>query len=94
MMRKEKLLEYTWGDTQTLIRWELYDNGDGSCRLVFTESSAAAEDLPEAMPGWHGYLDFLGMVLDGTPPPAFPLEGWNEIAREVKERYKMLLPAS
>jgi|GEM_PF-211029 len=93
-LEKEKLLEYTWGETDTLIRWELHDTGNGSCRLVFTESSAAAEDLPEAMPGWHGYLDFLGMVLDGNRPPAFPLEGWNEIAREVKERYKAVLPVS
>jgi hypothetical protein len=33
-------------------------------------------------------------VLDGHRPPAFPLEGWNEIAREVKERYKAVLPVS
>lgn len=93
-VENEKLLEYTWGVGNTVIRWELEDNGDGTCRLVFTETSAAAEDLPEAMPGWHGYLDFLEMVLDGGQVPSFPLEGWPEIAKEVTERYKAVLPVA
>jgi uncharacterized protein YndB with AHSA1/START domain len=93
-VENEKLLEYTWGADNVVIRWELEDNGNGTCRLVFTETSAAAEDLPDAMPGWHGYLDFLEMVLDGEKVPAFPLEGWPEIAKEVTDRYKAVLPVT
>lgn len=92
-VEKEKLLEYRWGP-DSIIRWELYDNGNGTCRLVFTETAAAAEDLPDAMPGWHGYLDFLEMVLNGGRMPAFPIEGWPEIAKEVTEKYKAVLPVA
>lgn len=92
-LEREKLLEYTWGPDNT-VRWELRDAGDGQCKLVFTETGAAAEDLPGAVPGWHGYLDFLEMMLNGRQVLPFPLEGWQEIAREVTEKYRTVLPVS
>jgi uncharacterized protein YndB with AHSA1/START domain len=88
----EKLLEYTL-ESHNIIRWELYSADNGQCRLVFTVTGNAAEDLPGAVPGWHGYLDFLAMVLDEGKVPAFPVDGWPEISKEITEKYKTILPA-
>jgi uncharacterized protein YndB with AHSA1/START domain len=65
------LLEYTW-DAE-ILRWELKPDGDGACRLVFTN---IFDDRPSAASlgaGWHAGLDSLEASLDGRQagPPAW-----------------------
>lgn len=89
-LEKEKLLEYTWGEDNT-VRWELYKFNENCCSLVFTETLVPGSYLPDAAPGWHGYLDFLEMVLAGDKVPVFPLEAWPEIAGEATSKYKSII---
>lgn len=89
-LKNESLLEYTWGDDNS-VRWELYPEGKDACRLIFTETAVQPDHLPYAAPGWHGYLDRLTYVADGEKVPGFPLEAWEEIAKDVSVKYRSML---
>jgi uncharacterized protein YndB with AHSA1/START domain len=58
-----RLLEYTW-DSETL-RWELEADGDGACRLVFTNIFDDRDSAAPLGAGWHSGLDRLEALLDG-----------------------------
>lgn len=77
------LLEYTWDSRDSpasVVKWELFAEGDASCRLVLTHRLPVL-NLSTAS-GWHQYLAHLLGVLDGTPIP------WSEKAWEkVHDRY-------
>lgn len=89
-LKTERLLEYTWGDENS-VRWELYEEGKEACRLVFTETAVPKDYLPQAAPGWHGYLDRLTFVVDNKKVPGFPLEAWEEISKEATKKYQAML---
>jgi hypothetical protein len=75
------LLEFRWGDDETL-RFELRADGDGTVLTLvntFDEVGKAARDAA----GWHACLDVLAYHLDGVQPPRSRKEHWED----VHERY-------
>lgn len=85
-----RMIEYTF-DEGNSMRWELYEEGEEVCKLVFTERRLPPEYLIGAAPGWHGYLDILGMVLDEKKLPHSIPENWEEISREATLQYKTMV---
>jgi uncharacterized protein YndB with AHSA1/START domain len=56
------LLEYTWDDE--ILRWELYAEGDGACRLMFSNTVADPDTAAALEAGWQKGLDTLAAMLD------------------------------
>ena len=75
------LVEYQWGDDETL-RFELTPDGDGTV-LTFVNTFAELGKAARDAAGWHTCLDLLGHDLAGTKPP------WEQPARwkQVHPRY-------
>jgi uncharacterized protein YndB with AHSA1/START domain len=95
-LEPERLLEYTWGSEShpellSIVRWELFEEGNGRCRLVFRERLVDRTYLVDVGPGWHWYIDALCTLLDGNQPPAWSAEAWEETAAQATERYKAIL---
>ena len=86
------MLEITWS-MDNVSRWELFDEGKSKCRLVFTETLPVSA-LPFATAAYHGYLDFLSLVLDGKKVPDTILEEWEEISKDATKKYEALLEKS
>lgn len=86
-----KVLEITWSK-EHVSRWKLSKEANGKCRLLFTE--IFTEDIPDAqffldnMAGWHGYLDFLAMALDGKKVPHTVPDEWEEISKGITKEYE------
>jgi uncharacterized protein YndB with AHSA1/START domain len=81
------LLEYRWGDDETL-RFELAPDGDGTGTVLtflntFVEIGKAARDGA----GWHGCLDLLGYHLSGEEPPWKGNDRWAEVHPGYVERF-------
>lgn len=91
-----KVIEMSW-DEEHISRWELSEEINGKCRLlfteIFTEDLADTAFLRENIAGWHGYLDFLAMSLDGKQVPRAIPEEWDEIKTEVIEEYEKKITA-
>ena len=71
------LVEYQWGDDETL-RFELAPDGDGTVLTfvnTFVELGKAARDAA----GWHTCLDLLDHELDGTTPDWTQSERWKQV---------------
>jgi len=75
------LVEYQWGDDETL-RFELTPDGVGTV-LTFVNTFAEIGKAARDAAGWHTCLDLLGHELAGTTPP------WEQPARwkQVHPRY-------
>ncbi|HEY3000251.1 MAG TPA: SRPBCC family protein [Acidimicrobiales bacterium] len=74
-----RLVEYRWGDEETL-RFELApdDGGRGTVLTFangFDELGKAARDAA----GWHACLDLLAVHLDGAEPPWSPRDRWGDV---------------
>ncbi|WP_337100062.1 SRPBCC family protein [Paenibacillus sp. YIM B09110] len=70
-LRTGSVLEYTW-DTDR-VRFELYEDGVGGCKLVFTEIiKAITNHTPRDIAGWDVCLDVIGMLLDGEGDAVTP----------------------
>jgi len=68
-VQRPLLFEHTFGDPDSIARWELQRDGDG-CRLVLTHTEPAGfpvADAPRDLGGWHTLLDLLTVALDGRP---------------------------
>jgi hypothetical protein len=79
------LLEFTWGDGDTL-RFELQaDNGETELTLVntFDELGKAARDAA----GWHACLDALEADLGGDAARVDTTEVWREVHPSYVERF-------
>jgi uncharacterized protein YndB with AHSA1/START domain len=85
-LKEEALLQYQLEEDNAL-RWELFEEGEDHCRLRFTEVNASGEYLPGMTTGWHGYFDFLAMVLDNKEVPGFPIDAWEPMTRSTLEKY-------
>ena len=85
-LREGVLVQYHFEGGSSL-RWELFKEGKDGCRLVLTAFNTGLDGLEQAAAGWHGYLDFLSMVLEEKQVPGFPVEGWSEMARDIIENY-------
>lgn len=71
------LVEYLWGDNETL-RFEVQPDGDGAVLTlvnIFDELGKAARDGA----GWHARLDELADHLDGRPSPLSSMDRWAEV---------------
>lgn len=71
------LVEYQWGDDETL-RFELAADGDATVLTfvnTFRELGKAARDAA----GWHTCLDLLDLHLDGRTPPWTQPEHWKQL---------------
>jgi uncharacterized protein YndB with AHSA1/START domain len=72
------VLEYTWNELElsrgrladSLVRWELAEEGDG-VRLTLTHSKLPeSEVIPHGI-GWHALLHRLSACVDGRAPEPF-----------------------
>jgi uncharacterized protein YndB with AHSA1/START domain len=78
------VFEHTFGDPDSVVRWELEPDGDG-CRLKLAHTEPAgfvvAENGPRDLAGWHALLELLAKALDGEPAGRAPwrLERWQEL---------------
>ena len=73
-----RLLEFTFGDDDSIVTFELTPEGD-RVRLVLTHRSRGADvpEQPNYASGWHIHTALLIAELEGRPRPAF----WAEHAR-------------
>jgi uncharacterized protein YndB with AHSA1/START domain len=72
------LLEYDWHSDHapgSVARWELsaIDNGT---RVIFEHRGIPYANSNLMMPGWHVYLDHLGIILSGAPAGNFE-QAWR-----------------
>lgn len=82
-----RLLEYTWNELElsrgpianTLVRWELSEEGD-RVRLTLTHSRLPGSEVLAHGAGWHAFLQRLSACVDGREP---------EPIKELCERYKV-----
>jgi uncharacterized protein YndB with AHSA1/START domain len=89
-LEKNALLEYSWNNG-SIVRWELFTEGEGRCRLLFTHSLLNVSQLKGAATGWHYHMDALTMTLDGQKMPDWPIEVWEEISGDASLRYTSML---
>jgi|SRR5579859_6991480 len=87
MLRYEppSLLEFRWGDDETL-RFELQPDGDGSL-LTFVNTFAELGKAARDAAGWHVCLDALANRLDGETPPQSHAGRWHQVHRIYVERF-------
>jgi uncharacterized protein YndB with AHSA1/START domain len=78
-----RVLEYTFGQDDSILRWELTPAGDGATTLVLTHRlPAGAGHLPETLAGWHTLLDLIPAAIAGEDPQ------WSKERRdEVRKGY-------
>ncbi|HVN68721.1 MAG TPA: SRPBCC family protein [Candidatus Binatia bacterium] len=70
-----RLLEYTWNELEhargpiadTIVRWELCDEGDG-VRLTLTHSRLPEPEVLTHGAGWHTFLERLVSRVNGREP--------------------------
>jgi uncharacterized protein YndB with AHSA1/START domain len=82
------LFEHTFGDTDSIVRWELQRDGEG-CRLLLTHTEPAgfpATDAPRDLSGWHYLLDRLARALEGRHPGEWRAQEWEQHRDRYTER--------
>jgi uncharacterized protein YndB with AHSA1/START domain len=87
-----RVFEYEWhispnpmfphGEPESLIRWELKQDGDSDTLLTLTHSRLTKSTALRFAPGWHAYLDRLEAILNNQVPPDYARR-----FAEVKELY-------
>jgi uncharacterized protein YndB with AHSA1/START domain len=70
------------GEPESIIRWELKQEGDSNTLLIVTHSRLTKSTALRLAPGWHAYLDRLEAILNNQGPP-----DWARRFAEVKELY-------
>jgi uncharacterized protein YndB with AHSA1/START domain len=70
------------GEPESIIRWELKQEGDSNTLLIVTHSCLTKSTALRLAPGWHAYLDRLEAILNNQGPP-----DWARRFAEVKELY-------
>jgi uncharacterized protein YndB with AHSA1/START domain len=70
------------GEPESIIRWELKQEGDSNTLLIVTHSCLTKSTALRLAPGWHAYLDRLEAILNNQVPP-----DWARRFAEVKELY-------
>ena len=87
-----KVFEHQWhiasnpslplGEPNSLIRWELEQDGESDTLLTLTHSYLSKSLSLRFAPGWHAYLDRLEAALDNKELP-----DWMHRFGQVKELY-------
>ena len=88
------VLEYTWNELElsrgpisdTLVRWELTDEGNG-VRLTLTHSRLPENEVVSHSAGWHAFLHRLSACVDGRA-----LEPIGELYARFKAEYEQRKP--
>ena len=75
-----RLLEYTFGQEDSILRWELESAGEATL-LVLTHKLPSSEHYAETAAGWHTLLDMIPAALDGGDPE-WSKERWDEVRAE------------
>jgi activator of Hsp90 ATPase-like protein len=70
------------GEPESLIRWELKQDGDSDTLLTLTHSRLTNSTALRLAPGWHAYLGRLEAILNNQIPPDYARR-----FAEVKELY-------
>ena len=82
------VFEHTFGDPDSVVRWELEADGDG-CRLKLTHMEPpgfpVSEDGPRDLAGWHALLERLMQAVDGSPTD-WRLDRWQELRDQYAAR--------
>ena len=73
-----RVLEYTFGQDDSVLRWELEPAGDEATKLVLTHRLPSREHLPETLAGWHTLLDLIPAAIAGEDPE-WSKERWDEV---------------
>jgi uncharacterized protein YndB with AHSA1/START domain len=82
------VFEHTFGDANSVVRWELTPDGDGTLlRLLHTvpPEFKMSEEGPRTLAGWHAVLERLAQVLDGTAAD-WQLARWEALRDEYATR--------
>jgi uncharacterized protein YndB with AHSA1/START domain len=80
-----RVFEYLWEDE--LASWQLFPEGNHTCKLVLVYSKVPESYAMSVPAGWHVILDQLEEVLNGSPGP-YPFGGAEtEAARNMKAMY-------
>jgi uncharacterized protein YndB with AHSA1/START domain len=88
-----KLFEYIWENEDgpdELTRWELFEEGPRSCKLVFTHSRMDEMYAWKVPSGWHITFDRLHEFLNGRQEP-FPADTNSPEDLAVKNFYQDLV---
>jgi uncharacterized protein YndB with AHSA1/START domain len=82
------VFEHTFGDPDSVVRWELTPDGDGT-RLRLTHTTPPAiqisEEGPRTLAGWHVIFERLAQLLDGKPAD-WGMERWESLRDEYATR--------
>jgi uncharacterized protein YndB with AHSA1/START domain len=82
------VFEHTFGDPDSVVRWELTPDGNGTLlRLSHTEppTFTTTKDGPRDLAGWHALLEQLAQVLAGEPAD-WRVERWEALRDEYAAR--------
>jgi uncharacterized protein YndB with AHSA1/START domain len=72
------VLEYTFGQDDSILRWELTAAGAAATTLVLTHRLPGAEHLPETLAGWHTLIELIPAAIAGEDP-SWSKERWDEV---------------
>jgi uncharacterized protein YndB with AHSA1/START domain len=72
------VVEHTFGQDDSILRWELQPEGDSATKLVLTHKLPSAEHRAETAAGWHTLLDMIPAAIDGQDP-TWSKERWDEV---------------
>jgi uncharacterized protein YndB with AHSA1/START domain len=78
------VFEHTFGDPDSVVRWNLTPDGDGTLlRLVHTvpPDFKFSEEGPRTLAGWHVIFERLEQLLDGKPAD-WGMERWESLRDE------------
>jgi len=74
-----RVLEYTFGEEDSVLRWELSAAGEDATTLVLTHRlPESAGHLPETLAGWHTLIEMIPAAIAGEDPQ-WSQEHWDEV---------------
>jgi uncharacterized protein YndB with AHSA1/START domain len=75
------LLEYTFGQPDSVLRWELSEAPGGQTSLVISHTLPSPDQASSALAGWHTLLDMIPAAIDGDDPQ-WSRARWDEVHAE------------
>ena len=73
-----RVLEYTFGQDDSILRWELKQEGPTATLLVLTHTLPSPEHRADAAAGWHTLLDMIPAAIEGEDPQ-WSRQRWDEV---------------
>jgi uncharacterized protein YndB with AHSA1/START domain len=77
------VLEYTFGQDDSILRWELQETDDDvqATRLTLTHTLPSPEHRAKTAAGWHTLLDMIPDAIEGKDPQ-WSQERWDEVHQQ------------